>query len=86
MKKVKTLCVNCEHFKVEGTMNRHIWYNHFCTNPDLQRIEEVNPVTGKSGFVGKNDLGTMYFTDESSPHCRDINHGNCEYFSDRKIL
>jgi len=74
----KTICAKCKHCEIQGEGNG--WYNYLCAHPEFARIPEQDPVTGKSGFAEKNDLGRIVFTENKFPYCREINHGNCELF------
>jgi len=80
-----TICVNCKHHHEKpDPRNINIWYSHICQHPEVKRQEEQNPVTGEIGYAAKNDLGTVYITDESHPYCRDINHGNCPLYEQKE--
>jgi hypothetical protein len=76
-----TICTECRHHRLilRNPAAPNVWYNHYCGA--MEREPTIDPVTGESGFLGRNDLGRTYFTDVAYHHCRDINHGNCEYFS-----
>jgi hypothetical protein len=55
-----------------------VWYNQLCkAHP---RKEVVDPVTGKTGYVGTNSFGGGYVTDEPYENCRDFNDGFCGDF------
>lgn len=73
---MKTICLKCKYHKGKGDM----WYDHFCTHPDVRHTKEQDPVTGKMLYASKNDLGRVVLNEEEYPYCRDINHGNCPYF------
>lgn len=77
----KTICVECVHHS--GSDASKNYWNHLCCHPNFERIAEQDPVTGNIGFVGKNDLGGTYFTQDRFPHCREINNGNCDYFESK---
>lgn len=79
--KVATICVKCRHHRdTQSNPTADVWYNHVCTQPDLRRTPEQDPVTGKTGFSHKNDLGQIVTTDQPYPYCRKVNHGNCPHF------
>lgn len=75
MIKCKTLCVNCKYHTGSGQ-----WYNHLCKHPETVRIEEQDPITGKMGYAGCNDLGGIYLCDSKYQNCRNLNKGNCPNF------
>lgn len=70
------ICANCKHLRKVGD---DVWYNYQCrANP---RPIAVDPVTGKTMYFDKNDVGRIYFTDEELPACRDINlTGDCRQY------
>ncbi len=70
-----TICRDCCHF-VEETP---IWHGQFCGA--VENAKAQNPVTGELEYVGQNDLGRVYFGANKFAFARDINKGNCEYFS-----
>lgn len=76
----KTICGDCRHFlNREPTGPRSdVWYNHMCSASP--RPDAIDPVTGKHGYAGKNDLGGAFVTDERYMFCRDVNTGNCSLF------
>ena len=72
-----TICIRCRHHAV-NTRGGHNWWNHCCkANP---RQSATDPVTGSSGYIARNDLQNLHFTDEQYPHCRSINYGNCPHY------
>ena len=71
-----TICFKCKHHRRIGSTD--IWYDQVCLAH--RRQPAVDPVTGKKGFGGVNDLGREYFTDQGYLHCRDINDGACSRF------
>lgn len=75
-----TICTDCRHHKhlIKNPSAPHVWYNHFCGA--VEREPAVDPVTGRLGFLGRNDLGTTCVTEDQFHFCRDINRGDCEYF------
>ncbi len=73
-----TICVNCRHHRYKNPYAPEVWYNHLCAAVELEAT--VDPVTGAAGFLDKNDLGRTYITEDRYALCRDINHGNCEYY------
>jgi hypothetical protein len=75
---VKTFCIECRHHC--GAEADLPWHLHVCLHPDVQRVQERDPVTGRFGFVSRNSLGELYFTPDVSPCCRDFNRGNCEMY------
>lgn len=80
-----TLCIECKHHRhiVQNPAAPHVWYNHQCGA--VEREPTIDPVTGESGYLGRNDLGTTYITEDRYAFCRDINRGNCEYFSPKNL-
>ena len=71
------ICIKCKHLRTTEEP-KGIWYNYFCGHPDMRRTQGIDPVTGAKCFFGKNDLGTVYSTDEDKPQARDINPiGEC---------
>ena len=74
MSGVKTICRQCRHF-----INNASWYGQFCTA--VENDKEQDPITGEFQYVAKNDLGRVYFHLNRYAYARDINHGNCEYFT-----
>lgn len=75
----KTLCVKCKYHNGESAGKP--WYAHRCRHRAVKRQLKQDPVTGRMGYAGRNDLGTVYLSTEESPYCRDVNHGNCEHFN-----
>jgi hypothetical protein len=73
-----TLCPECRHFLSRGPC----WYDQHCgVSP---REPGVDFVTGTTGYVGTNDLGRRYITDEPYQYARDINtDGACGLFEAR---
>ena len=78
----KTICVNCRHHS--GALPTRPWHEHRCLHPELERQKEQDPVTGMWVYSDKNDLGRIVLVEEKHPDCRDINHGNCQYFEKKK--
>ena len=74
MDEPRTICVECRHHRKGGGTD--MWYDHYCSA--RPREEERDPVTGKRGYESRNDLGNLNSTDEQYPHCRSINHGDCQ--------
>ena len=73
---MKTICRDCRHF-----IELHpVWHSQFCGA--VENSQEQNPVTGEFQYVGRNDLGQVYFNNQKYAYARDINTGNCEYFSE----
>lgn len=72
-----TICYNCIHFfnNEPNSPRQDVWYNHLCRASPRQPI--ADPVTGKSGYKGVNDLGGEYITDEPYDYCRKLNKGLC---------
>ena len=81
MIKAKTICVKCQFHK--GPRKGGSWHEHKCAHPETQLTQEQDPVTGITGYAEKNDLGRVYLTDNPLKDCRDINHGNCQYYEPR---
>jgi hypothetical protein len=79
--KMKT-CISCKY----GNLKSDIWYDQHCEAPAVRKVEETNPVTGKSQYRGRNDLGNVYFTDNPYPFCRDINKGICKHWQKKDCL
>jgi hypothetical protein len=71
------ICVDCNYHEKGKT---DIWFDQFCLCPEVRREEAIDPVSGETGFMGRNDLGGTYITDYPYPFCRDINKGDCEHF------
>lgn len=87
MSELKTICVECRFHEGQADGPRtDCWYNHFCIHPEVERVPDIDPVTGKAGFAAANSLGMGYLTDKKHPNCRDINHGNCPHFVKSGIL
>jgi hypothetical protein len=81
---MQTVCTNCiHHEEIRDSRNIDVWYQHFCKASS--REEGVDPVSGKKCFVGKNDFGTIIYTDQQWNYCRDVNTGNCEKFKSSYI-
>lgn len=72
------LCINCKYSK--GVTKDASWHSCYCKHPELKRVKEQDPVTGKMMYAAKNSLDEVYLTDEEYPHCNSINHGNCPYY------
>lgn len=79
-----TICVECKHHRhiVKNRAAPHVWYNHFCGA--VEHAPVIDCVTGERGFSSGNDLGRGIVTQDQFAYCRDINQGNCEYFSPAK--
>ena len=77
----KTICVNCKHYN--KTKSADVWHSYQCGAVDVQRKRMQDPVTGNWGFAGVNDLGGHYLTDDSMPHCRSINKGDCHHYEEK---
>ncbi len=74
------ICTNCQFFLNKGDEGL-IWYNLYCKA--TSREKEPNPVTGIAEYVGHNDLGNKYYTDEQYKNCREVNaNGDCKLFAD----
>ena len=73
-------CVSCKHLRRKGPTN--IWYDLLCAK--APREVTVCPLTGESGFKGKNDLGGEYVTQDAFRYCRDINKGDCEMWEAKR--
>lgn len=74
-----TICANCEHFENRGS----IWYHQFCAAVEVRLTEKIDFVTGRKGFASANDLGREVLQDHPMPYARDINNGECPYFTGR---
>ena len=76
-----TICVNCifHYNKEPGSPRADGWYNQICKA--VAREPGIDFVTGQEGYVGRNDLGNTYITEDEFEYCRNINtRGNCEYY------
>jgi hypothetical protein len=70
-----TICINCKYFIQNGP----IWYDQFCGADELPAT--IDPVTGKSGYEGINDLGGKYITQQKHPFANRVNiDGNCPLY------
>ena len=75
--KAITICAQCQHFINKGP----IWYSQFCGASALPI--EVDPVTGRRGPTGTNDLGGKYQSDSKYHYARNINKGECLKFKEK---
>jgi hypothetical protein len=55
-----------------------MWYDQLCQAHPRQ--ETVDPVSGELAYIGVNDLGGQYTTDEPYEYCRDYNNGRCRSY------
>ena len=77
------ICRDCEHFFQRGD----VWYDMFCGCPKVEKKESVDPVTGITVYVSKNDLGRSAGDSQKRPYARDINtDGACQYYQHRRKL
>ena len=76
--KCQTICINCAFHN--GASKEQTWYDHFCLNPEVRLVADIDPVTGRKGYAKKNSLGDAYLADTPYPYCRDVNRGNCPHF------
>lgn len=84
--RIAAICKNCKFHRAseQNTPRADVWYNHACAAVEREPVTDC--VTGKKGFLGRNDLGTMYVTSLRFEYCRDINkNGNCEYYSEEEF-
>ena len=82
VKKANTICMYCKHHN--GAKLSDPWFEHICRQPDLQRQEQEDPVTGGRRWVGPvYDGHTTYFS-EPEPCCREVNFGDCGFFERKK--
>ena len=76
------ICKNCKHFNLIGNA---IWYNAFCHHPENEKVLTVDPVFGTSSYQGKNDLGTVYYSNDKFDNCRKFNSdGHCTQFEEER--
>jgi hypothetical protein len=73
-----TVCVECKHLQ-RGRALRTQW-DYLCGA--VKRLPGRDPVTGLDAFLGTNDLGGTYYTDDEWPSCRSINKGECSFFEE----
>jgi len=74
------ICVECRHHRGDRAGDA-LWHDHRCGATTLKPMQD--PVTGQHGYSAKNDLGSVYMTDERHPYCRDINpKGKCGLFEE----
>lgn len=68
----KTVCARCRFHKKVIANDRcpDAWYNHRCSHEGVVIEGYQDPVTGKN--VG-----------DEMPYCRDINRGNCGFYSEK---
>jgi hypothetical protein len=71
-----TICVQCKHLILCGD-SKSDW-SYLCKK--AERIRSIDPVTGKTMYSTKNDLGHEYFTESKYDFCRNVNKGNCKDF------
>ena len=78
------ICRDCEHFIQRGD----IWYDMFCGCPNVEKKTGVDPVTGKTIYISKNDLGRSVGDSQKRPYARDINDDGrrCRHYQRRKLL
>ncbi len=74
------VCVKCRHVKIEPP--GIVWYSFLCGHPANDRPLTVDPVTGKRGYAGSNDLGGSYVADDKHRNCREVNDGTCPHFEE----
>lgn len=80
------ICVSCRHCRRIETAGPRVDcdYNVRCAAQDLAAIPTVDPVTGATGYMMRNDLGGAYFAgtiEEARPTCRSRNpDGACRDF------
>ena len=73
-------CSGCRfHHNLEPDSPREdVWYNNICKATSRAPAEDF--ITGRKGFLGCNDIGSVYITDVEFEYCRSISiNGNCEY-------
>ena len=77
----QAICASCMHSRhiIKNRAAPNVWYNWFCSA--APREATVDPVSGESGYAGKNDLGGNYVTEDPWEYCRNINtNGQCRMF------
>lgn len=73
-----TICIHCVYLEREGVTD--MWYSYLCSHPAVQTEPSIDPVTGKTVYVGVNDLGGPFTTENPRPFCRTVNFGNCAMY------
>jgi hypothetical protein len=82
-----TICTRCRYHANTHDGSRlgplpDTWFYQVCSAPAVRREPTIDPVTGKSGFLSRNDLGMDVVTDEARPYCRSVNRGDCVYYEE----
>lgn len=87
MRAKQTICSECKWLmrgEMETSPRYDVWYNLFCGAIDFKPALDIH--SGKWGYRGNLhygehlDKGTI--TDNPNPYCRDVNTGDCPYFSE----
>ena len=83
-----TICTNCRwhkniHDSNDAGRDSDADWNNICTEPSLEAQLSIHPVSGKRGYMRKNDLGGIYLCQEKHPNCAAVNKGNCAFYQER---
>lgn len=78
------ICAECKHFKnlEKGLPPDSVFYNLMCMADISEKKQD--PVTGKMVFAGQNDLGQEVPVIDGHPYCRDMNHGDCQFWETKE--